>query len=443
MLSTRSPSLNTATSFTDTQLPILYRKVARRILPLLFLGYVLAFLDRINIGFAQISMSRDLGLTPQQYGFGAAIFFAGYLIFQVPSNLLVEKFGARRSLSRIMIFWGLASAAMAFVGSAMHLYVVRIALGAAEAGFFPGVLLYLMYWFPAGQRARIMSIFMLPLAFAGFIGGPLSGWMIGNMPTVMGLTGWHWMFLIEAAPSIVLGCVLWFTLPDGPADARWLNDHERDLIRRGLDDAVSAASTGSAVARQASFWSLLARPRVYALFIAYFALNAGISTVSAFLPAIIRRSGYATADFQIGLLVAVPYLVAAVTMILSCRRADRLRSRLVCPAAFALGAAGYLCAAWVPGSGGFGLGLVMMVAGVLSGYPLFWATASDMLPRGAAAGSIGLVSAVGVAGALVAPIIVGKLTAATGVYTPSLVVMGLFLAIGALALFIVRRYPTV
>ncbi|WP_144113179.1 MFS transporter [Paraburkholderia sp. BCC1886] len=441
MLTPRSSALDRSTLSTpDTvQSDDVYRKVARRVLPLLFLGYILAFLDRINIGFAQLSMSRELNLTPQQYGFGAAIFFAGYLIFEVPSNLLLEKIGARRTLSRIMILWGIASGSMAFVGSATHLYIVRIALGAAEAGFFPGVLLYLTYWFPAGQRARIMSIFMLPLAFAGFIGGPLSGWMIGNMPTVLGLKGWHWMFLVEAAPSVVLGFVLWFTLPDGPNDAKWLNETERDLIRQGLDDAAPTAPHGS----RAPFWSLLARPRVYALFIAYFALNAGITTIGAFLPAIVKSSGYASADFQIGLLVAVPYLVAALTMYLSCRSADRRRSRLICPAAFALGAAGYLCAASLHGIGGFGLGLVMMVAGVLSGYPLFWATASDMLPRDTAAGGIALVSSVGIAGAFCAPIIVGKLAAASGVYTASLLVMGTFLAIGAVALFVVHRHASV
>ncbi|QGZ65416.1 MFS transporter [Paraburkholderia acidisoli] len=441
MSSSRSPALEAAAPLAAPHIAEVQSKVARRILPLLFLGYVLAFLDRINIGFAQISMSHELNLTPQQYGFGAAIFYAGYLIFQVPSNLLLEKAGARRTLSRIMVLWGVCSGAMAFIGSATHLYAVRFALGAAEAGFFPGVLLYLTYWFPAGQRARMMSIFMLPLAFAGFIGGPLSGWIIGNMPATLGMKGWHWMFLIEAAPSIVLGLLLFVTLPDGPRDARWLDDRERELIRASLDEA--APHTRVQDGARTSFWALLARPRVYALFVAYFALNAGITTIGAFLPAIIKSSGYATADFEIGLLVAVPYLVAAVTMYFSCRSADRTRSRLICPAAFALAAIGYLGAAWLHGIGGFGLALVMMVAGVLSGYPLFWATASDMLPRGSAAGGIGLVSAVGIAGAFCAPLAVGKITALTGLYTGSLLLMGALMAIGAVALFIVRRHATV
>lgn len=433
----RSPTLDASASLPESQLTDVQSKVARRILPLLFLGYVLAFLDRINIGFAQLSMSHELNLTPQQYGFGAAVFYAGYLIFQVPSNLLLEKAGARRTLSRIMILWGIASGVMAFISNATHLYIVRFALGAAEAGFFPGVLLYLTYWFPAGQRARMMSIFMLPLAFAGFIGGPLSGWIIGNMPVTLGMKGWHWMFLIEAAPSIVLGLLLFFTLPDGPREAHWLDDRERELIRASLDAAAPPTGT------RGSFWSLLAKPRVYALFVAYFALNAGITTIAAFLPAIIKTSGYASADFEIGLLVAVPYLVAAVTMYVSCRSADRTRSRLICPAAFALAAIGFVGAASLHGIGGFGLALVMMVAGVLPGYPLFWATASDMLPRGTAAGGIGLVSAVGIAGAFCAPLAVGKITSMTGLYTGSLLLMGTLMAIGATALFIVRRHATI
>ena len=442
MLTSRPPSSMTVATLVEPQASQVYSKVARRILPLLFFGYLLAYLDRINIGFAEHALTSELGLTPQQYGFGAAIFFAGYLVFQIPSNLLLEKMGARRSLSQIMILWGLASATMAFVDSAVHLYLVRVLLGVAEAGFFPGVVLYLTYWLPAGQRARVLSLFMLPLAFAGFIGGPLSGLILGSMPTVLGLTSWHWMFLIEAAPSVVLGCLVWFLLPDGPASANWLNEQERSLIRCGLDAAVGQSPEGS-TGRQVTFWSLLRRPRLYALFIAYFAVNAGISTTSAFLPAIIRASGYSTADFSIGLLVSLPYAVAALTMYFSCRWADRLRSRLFCPAVYLLGAAGFLCAAWLPGRAGFEFGLVIMVAGVLSGFPLFWATASDMLPRGLAASSIGLVSMVGVTGAFAAPMIVGKLTAVTSAYTASLVVIGAILASGALALIIVHRSPSI
>ena len=203
-------------------------------IPFLFICYVAAYLDRINIGFAQLQMKADLGFSDAVYGLGAGIFFFGYALFEVPSNLLLVRIGARKTLLRIMVLWGLTSAGMMFVTTPTQLYIARFLLGLFEAGFFPGIILYFTYWYPSGMRAKIIALFMSGMAVAGIVGGPLSGWIMNDMAGINGWAGWQWMFLIEGLPAVALGVMAWFLLEDRPGQAKWLSQREKDVIERTL-----------------------------------------------------------------------------------------------------------------------------------------------------------------------------------------------------------------
>ena len=296
-----------------------YRKVSWRLIPLLFICYIAAYLDRVNIGFAKLQMQGALQFSEAVYGLGAGIFFIGYFVLEVPSNVLLHRLGARKWIARIMISWGILSAAMVYVTSPLSFYVIRFLLGAAEAGFFPGIILYLTYWYPAERRGRATSLFMAAVACAGIFGGPLSGWILKGMNGVHGLAGWQWLFVLEGAPSVLLGILVLFGLQDRVQEAKWLSAEERALIARDIAAEETTRAPGSA-------WAVFANPRVWLLALVYFCFVSGLYGVSFWLPTIIKALGVAD-PLDVGLLSAIPWSFGVVAMYLMARSADRTGGR--------------------------------------------------------------------------------------------------------------------
>src|SRR6201996_7147691 len=283
----------------DSAADAVYRKVALRLIPLLFLCYIAAYLDRVNVSFAKLQMQQQLGLSESVYGLGSGIFFIGYFIFEIPSNVMLHKVGAGRWIARIMVTWAILSAAMMFVSSPTSFYIVRFLLGVAEAGFFPGIILYLTYWFPAARRGRATSLFLAAIAVAGLVGNPVSGWIMHSLSGVNGWQGWQWLFVLEAVPSLVLGVLAWFWLEDRVKNAQWLTPQERELIARDIAAEESHKADGS-------LSSVLSNGKVWLLAFVYFAIVSGLYGVSFWLPTIIKAMGV-TDPLQVGFVSAVPW----------------------------------------------------------------------------------------------------------------------------------------
>ncbi|MBB3222135.1 MFS transporter [Pseudoduganella umbonata] len=392
----------------DIRLDALYGRVSRRLLPFLFLCYVAAYLDRVNVGFAKLQMQADLALSDTVYGIGAGIFFIGYFVFEVPSNLVLEKVGARRWIARIMISWGLVSAATMFATGPVSFYVLRFLLGVAEAGFFPGVVLYLTYWYPAHRRARIVALFMSGVAVAGVLGGPLSGAIMAAFAGKAGLHGWQWLFLLEGIPSVVLGIWTLFYLDDGIRSARWLDDADKAALEREL--AAEAVSKQHLPLRQ-----VFASGTVWLLALVYFLFVMGLYGVSFWLPQLLKNSGVQDV-FHIGLLTAIPYGVAAVVMVLAARHSDRSGERRwhAAIAGFA-GAAGLVAATVWAGDTVLALAaLSVATAGILTTFPIFWSLPTALLGGTAAAAGIALINSVGNLAGFASPYLVGAIRDATG-----------------------------
>jgi D-galactonate transporter len=407
-----------------------YRKVTLRLIPFLFLCYVAAYLDRINVGFAQLQMKQDLGLSDGVYGLGAGIFFAGYFLFEVPSNLLLEKIGARRTLIRIMMLWGLTSAAMLFTKTPVMFYTLRFILGLCEAGFFPGMILYLTYWYPSSRRGKVMALFLTAVAMAGVLGGPLSGWLMSRLAGTHGLAGWQWLFLVEGLPSCVLGVVAWFYLDDKPSDANWLDDPEKRII----EDQLQRDGETPSPFRGHSFARALATPRVYTLAFAWFTFICGVYAISFWLPAMIKGTGVSD-PLDIGLLSAVPYGCACIAMVLICRHSDARAERRVHAAICAVTGAIALSLITATGTSLSVTLLVLSVAtsAIFTLQPLFWALATDSLGgTRAAAGTIAAINSLGLIGGFVSPTLLGWVKMATGSLTNGLYLIALLLVIGAL-----------
>ncbi|MFL6634454.1 MAG: MFS transporter [Massilia sp.] len=408
-----------------------YRKVNLRLIPFLFICYVAAYLDRINIGFAQLQMKQDLGFSDAVYGLGAGIFFFGYALFEVPSNLLLEKIGARKTLIRILVLWGLTSAGMMLVSTPTQLYMARFLLGLFEAGFFPGIILYFTYWYPTRMRARIIALFMSGMAVAGIIGGPLSGWIMNDLAGVNGWKGWQWMFLLEGLPSVFLGVLAWFLLCDRPAEARWLSAHEKDLIDRTLQrdrQALGPAHHGSL--RQA-----LRDPTIYILAFAYFTFIAGTYVITFWLPTMVKSFGISN-PLEIGALTAIPYLIGAIGMVVLGKHSDRTgERRWHCAGAAFLGGAGLVAASFLTGHLAAALvALSFATIGIFATMPLFWSIPTAYLSSSAAAGGIALINSLGLVGGFVSPFVIGWVKASTGSVNYGLyIVTGLMVA-GAIAL---------
>ena len=394
-----------------------YPKIAKRILPLLTLLFVVAWLDRINVGFAKLQMQHDIGLSNAAFGFGAGIFFVGYLIFEVPSNLLIEKIGARKTMARIAILWGLTSIATMLVKSAISFYILRFLLGAFEAGLYPGVILYLTYWFPARRRAQMVGVFQTSVPIAGIIGGPIGGWIMGRMGGIAGYANWQWLFILEGIPSVLLGIVTLFFLDDKPDQAKWLSAEEKRLVLADLQTEHRQAGE-----RRSAFMDAVKMPQVWLLVVIYFCLVSANPTLGFWAPTIIKGMGVHS-DLTIGLLAALPYIVGVIVMILVARHSDRhLERRYHCGLATLAAATGLVligALASYPVLSFFAL--ILAVAGVVSAFAPFWQMPTMVLAGSAAAGGIALINSFGNLSGFVGPYLVGWLrdvtgTTATGLY---------------------------
>jgi MFS transporter, ACS family, tartrate transporter len=299
-------------------------RVSRRLIPFLFLLYILNFLDRVNVGFAALEMNRDLGFGPEVYGFGAGVFFIGYCLFEVPSNLVLYRTGARLWIARIMVTWGLAASAMMLVHTPGSFYALRFLLGVAEAGFFPGIIFYLTYWYPAPARARTYAWFLAAIPVCGVIGGPVSGALLG-LDGRLGLQGWQWLFLLEGIPSVLVGLAVLWLLPDRPRDARWLRPEERAWLKKRMEGERShgARSHGASLRRT------LGNPLVWWLGLSYFLMIVPLYGFALWLPQLVKAGGHFS-NFEVGVITAIPYAVAAVGMVLVGRRSDRTGERPRC-----------------------------------------------------------------------------------------------------------------
>lgn len=387
-----------------------YRKVTWRLVPFLFLCYVLAFLDRVNVGFAKLHMLEDLGFSDTVYGLGAGIFFLGYFLFEIPSNLLLEKVGARLWIARIMVTWGLISAAMMFVRTPGMFYFMRFLLGVAEAGFFPGIILYLTYWYPARRRGQIIALFMMAVPVAGVIGSPLSGWILQSFHGLNGWAGWQWLFLLEGLPSVVVGISVLYFLRDGIPQAVWLSAEEKALLQAGLRE-----EPGSGRGRERMpLRQRLLHPRLLCLSLIYFCISMGLyGAVSFWLPQLVKNTGFVN-PLQIGLLTAVPYLCSIPAMWWLSRSSDRSGERRWHFAFSACcGGAGLLLSV-VYGTQPFGAiaSLSLASAGILAALPVFWSMSTSALTGGAAAG-IALINSIGGLAGFTGPYLMGWIKEAT------------------------------
>ena len=392
---------------------------------MLFLCYVVAYLDRVNVGFAKLQMLADLHFSDTAYGLGAGIFFIGYFLFEIPSNLILHRTGARVWIARIMISWGMLSSLTMFVTSEASFYGLRFALGVAEAGFFPGIVLYLTQWFPSERRARIIALFMTAVAISGVVGGPLSGVIMTTMAGVRGWAGWQWLFLLEGIPSVVMGAVVYLYLDDSIDAATWLTPHEKIVLHERLraEDATKVSL---------SVGETLRSGRVLSFAAVYFTFTMGLYGVGFWLPQIIKNLGVRDV-LNVGLLSAIPYGVGAVAMVLTARRSDRTGERrrhvalsaLVGSIGLALaGASGHNTVAGMTA-------LSIGTAGVLSTLPLFWTMPTAMLAGASAAAGIALINSIGNLSGFLAPYVVGAITDATGSQTYGLYVLAAALLLGA------------
>jgi MFS transporter, ACS family, tartrate transporter len=410
------------------------RKVAWRLAPLLMICYFVAFLDRVNVGFAALTMNADLGFDSAIFGFGAGIFFIGYFIFEVPSNLVLERLGARIWIARIMFSWGLVSAAMALVWNDTSFYAGRFLLGAAEAGFFPGVVLYLTYWFPAEHRAKMIGLFMAAVPISGVIGSPLSGWLLG-LDGALGLHGWQWLFILEGLPSMILSVVIWLYLTDRPGAAHWLTAAEREWLEATLErerahrDSVRKYRLGEA----------LTDGRVLSLSVLYFGLVSGLYGVTFWLPQIIKGFG-GLSNLEVGFIAALPTLAAAIAMVAWTRHSDRTQERPwhVALPAFA-GFLGLTASAFTSDPILSTIALSVALLGIYAAIATSWTLPTAFLTGTAAAGGLALINSIGNLGGFAGPYFVGWIKTATGTYSLALLIIGIGVAMSGLIALAMRQ----
>jgi D-galactonate transporter len=415
----------------DHQLDHLYRRVSWRLMPFLFLCYVAAYLDRVNVGFAKLQMLADLRFSDTVYGIGAGIFFIGYFLFEVPSNLLMTRAGARIWIARIMISWGVISSALMFADSVATFYVLRFLLGAAEAGFFPGIILYLTYWYPAHRRARMVALFMSGVAVAGVVGGPLSGWIMTAFAGRYGLSGWQWLFLLEGLPSVLIGVWTLFYLDDGIRSAKWLGEDDKLRLERAI--AEDRKDQQLMPLRQ-----VFSSGRVWVLALVYFLFVMGLYGVSFWLPQLIKNSGVKDV-FNIGLLTAIPYGLAAVVMVLAARHSDRSGERRWHTAVAALaGALGLVVATVYSDNTLVAMAaLSVATAGILSTFPIFWSLPTAMLGGAAAAAGIAMINSIGNLAGFVSPYLVGAIKDATASTASGIYLLAACLLAGAALVLVI------
>ena len=408
-----------------------YRKVFWRIVPFLMLCYVVAYLDRVNVGFAKLQMSQDLAFSETVFGLGAGVFFIGYFLFELPSNILMHKLGARIWIARIMITWGILSALFVFVKTPMQFYALRFLLGLAEAGFYPGVILYLTYWFPSHRRAKIIAVFMSAIPVSGIFGNPLSGWIMQSFHNDHGFAGWQWMFLIEAIPAIAIGIATILYLDNGIKHAKWLTDREKKL----LSDEIAAQPQEQS--KSHSLGAVFRDPRTWWMSLIYFAFVTGQYGLTFWMPTLVKSTGV-TGAFNIGLLSAIPFLAAIVVMNIMGHSADKRRERrwhLIVPALF--GAIGFTIAASFPNNTVVSIVfLSLAAAGVLTCAPLFWSLPTAFMSGATAAAGIAIINSIGNLAGFASPYMIGYLKDLTHSTQSGMYVLAGMLVIGAIAVWL-------
>lgn len=381
------------------------QKVAWRLIPFICVCYLLNILDRANVGFARLSMQDDLGLSEDMFNLGYGMFYVGYLLFEVPSNLLMRRVGARRWIARIMITWGLVSAAMIFARDQWTFYGLRILLGIAEAGFFPGIILYLSYWFPDRERGKMTALFMLAIGLASVFGNPVSGLIMQSLDAAAGLHGWQWLFLLEGLPSILMGIAVLFYLPDKPHDAPWLDREQRDWLVARMQREEDARRSR----HNADHLAAMMQWRVWLLIAIYFTVAVGSNASGAYLPKLIQNDFQGMSTFQIGLLSALPHLCAVVGMTVWGIRSDRRNERRGHLAVAAgVGALGWAVAAVSESPVLSLVGLCLAQTGMMSMLPVFWTLPTAFLTGAAAAGGIALINSVANIGGFFGATILGS-----------------------------------
>lgn len=409
------------------------RAISWRLIPFLVLAYFFSYLDRVNLGFSALTMNSELGFTPLNFAWGAGIFFIGYFIFEVPSNLALEKFGASRWIARIMVSWGIISALTAMVGGVWSFYTLRFLLGVAEAGFFPGIILYLTYWYPAQYRARFLAAFTVAVPVSTLIGAPISGLLLG-LDGVWGLKGWQWLFILEGIPSVVLGIVTWFYLTDRPERASWLTSQQKAWLASRLNAEVAAKEA----AQHMTLREALTSPKVIMLSLIYFCFVAALYGMQFWLPQIVKAFGLTNA--QTGFVTAIPYLFGTVAMILWAQRSDRTRERVFhVGAPFFLIALALAASAYTSDPSLTMAALTLAAVGIFCVFGVFWTLPTAWLSGTAAAAAIALINSIGNLAGFFGPYLIGWVKDATGNTSTGLLALAVLPLIGGLLIFLGRH----
>lgn len=395
----------------------IYRKVNWRIIPLFILCFLFAYLDRVNISFAKLQMQSDLGFSETVYGLGASLFFVGYFLFEVPSNMLLHKISARVWIARIMVTWGITSACMMFVQTEFWFYTLRFLIGVMEAGFVPGVLYFFTQWYPSNRRARVNSYFKSSICLCGIVGGPIAGLILNHFDGVLGMPGWRWLFLLEGLPSVLLGIVVFWFVCDRIEDAKWLNDAEKKVVLARMAREVQPQTPQT-------FKDIWKHPTTYVMSLIYLCLVMALTGLLFWMPQLIKSAGVAD-TMTIGWLTVIPYVGAVVGNLLIGASSDRRGERRWHMAGCALfTAAGYLVCAVFPGQLlPLMIGMTMIMTGIIAWMPIFWTIPPRFLSGLAAAAGIALINSIGQLGGIIAPFMVGRVKDLTGAATPALYVL--------------------
>ncbi|MBL8404588.1 MAG: MFS transporter [Dechloromonas sp.] len=437
MTTAGSGALSVAGGGDPSTLENAYRKVTFHLIPFIFVCYLFNYLDRVNVGFAKLQMLDALKWSETIYGLGAGIFFIGYVLSGVPSNLLLHKLGARKVIGTLMVAWGTASASLMFVQTPEQFYTLRFITGVFEAGFFPGIVLYFTSWFPASRRGRIMGLFMSAIPISGVLGSPLSGWMMQSFAGQGGMAGWQWMFLLQGLPTVVLGFLVYLLLNDGIDQAKWLSDDEKAMLRAELEkDEKLRRETSTA---SDTFASVLKNKNVWLLGLIYFCIQMGVYAINFWLPTIVKSLGFQT-PAMVGWISAIPYLCASIFMIWIGRSGDaRKERRWHLSAPLLMGLFGLMLATQAGSNTTLALvGLSFATMGALAGLPMFWPLPTAFLGSAAAAGGLALINSLGQIAGFVSPFLVGWIKDATGGTTVALYVLSGVLFLGAM---LVLRVP--
>ncbi|PXX59181.1 sugar phosphate permease [Nocardia tenerifensis] len=405
------------------------RKITRRIVPLLMIGYIVSYIDRINVSFAKFGMEETFGMSATQYGFVAGIFFVGYVLAEVPSNIVMTRVGARIWLSRILVTWGIIATLTAFAANVEMVYVLRFLLGVAEAGFFPGIIVYLTRWYPNAQRTKVISTVMVAIPVASVLGSPLNGWILDTFDGALGLDGWRWVFVVGGIPAVLLGVVFFFALTESPAQAKWLSDAERAWLTETLD----AEHAERAVSAPAGHRSALLNKRVIALCLAYFLVLCGAYPLAYWMPTVVKEVGHGLSSTQIGWLSAVPFLLAAIGMYVTGRLVRDTGSSRPVLVALAVSVVAFAVTAFALGSPLLAFAAITVAPmAAQTAKPLFWSVPTAYLAGAGAASGIALINSLGNAAGFVSPYAFGWIKDASGGHTSFAIAVMILANVGAL-----------